>query len=170
MNDKIKLTMSENDKEIIANMEIEEEYYPEFPNGVEMTAGLLEDTLTVRVKKNTYSFAIDKGHTETNFKFDPYFKFFIGERSKSKVEYRVFMKRAAYTIHRNSDGKKSPEEFSFKDIDKMLDGLNAPVMWKGEHYNRTFDALCAIVDYYYKTAYLNNLDIPNYHSDDMKLD
>lgn len=86
-------------------------------------AELLEDVLNDRHLKIT--FAIDPGQTDTNYWKDPYVKFYAdtSNRTKGDEVYRVYLKRAAYTSHRDKLGKKTPTVMNRKTRDLLVDAM-----------------------------------------------
>ena len=122
------------------------------------TVELLEDV--INDKRLGVAFAIDPSQTDTNYWKDPYVKFYPDSSNRTKGDnvYRVYLKRAAYTIHNDSLGKKTPKNMNSKDRDLLIDGMEAlrlpnEYQLKIKHKDldnpdliQTYEALCQHVD------------------------
>ena len=122
------------------------------------TVELLEDVLNDR--QLGIAFAIDPGQTDTNFWKDPYVKFYPEgyNRMKGGTVFRVYLKRAEYTIHSDKLGKETPTSMNSTTRNLLVDGMEAKRLpneyqLKTKHKDldnpdlvETYDAICQHVD------------------------
>lgn len=122
------------------------------------TGALLEDVLND--KPLGVAFAIDPTEKETNYWKDPYVKFYpdSSNRDKAKIVYRVYLKRAAFTVHRDGTGKETPTTMNRKRRDLLVAGMDAmrlptETQLSKKHKDldnsdlvQTYDMICRTVD------------------------